>query len=273
MSLIEINGVDFLYENDDSDRPALQNINLQIEAGDFAVIIGSNGSGKSTLAKLLNVLLTPNEGEIFVDGLNTNNRDNTWKIRQKVGMVFQNPDNQLVASMVEDDVAFGPENLGIPTDEIRKRVDKSLEMVGMDGFQKFAPHKLSGGQKQRVAIAGVIAMEPDCIVLDEPTAMLDPQGRKEVMETIEYLNKEKGITIVHITHFMEEAVNADKVIVMNQGEILHKGSPKSIFRLVEQLKEINLDIPVAVEVAEFLRQEQIDIPDILSIDELVNALC
>ncbi|RCW53967.1 energy-coupling factor transporter ATPase [Halanaerobium sp. ST460_2HS_T2] len=273
MSLIEINGVDFLYQNDNSDRPALQNINLQIEAGDFAVIIGSNGSGKSTLAKLLNVLLTPSKGEIFVSGLNTNNRDNTWKIRQKVGMVFQNPDNQLVASMVEDDVAFGPENLGIPTEEIRQRVDKSLEMVGMAGFQKFAPHKLSGGQKQRVAIAGVIAMEPDCIVLDEPTAMLDPQGRKEVMETVQYLNKEKGITVVHITHFMEEAINADKVIVMNQGQILHKGSPKSIFRLVEQLKDVNLDIPVAVEVAEYLRREKIEIPDILSIDELVDALC
>jgi energy-coupling factor transport system ATP-binding protein len=251
MSLIEISGVDFLYENDDSDRPALQNIDLQIEAGDFAVIIGSNGSGKSTLAKF----------------------DNTWKIRQRVGMVFQNPDNQLVASMVEDDVAFGPENLGIPTSEIRNRVDKALEMVGMSGFQKFAPHKLSGGQKQRVAIAGVIAMEPDCIVLDEPTAMLDPQGRKEVMETVQYLNKEKGITVVHITHFMEEAVDADQVIVMNQGQILHKGSPKSIFRLVEQLKDVNLDIPVAVEVAEYLRQENINIPDILSIDELVDALC
>lgn len=273
MSLININGVDFLYENDNSDRPALQDINLQIEAGDFAVIIGSNGSGKSTLAKLLNVLLTPTKGEIYIDGLNSSNPENTWKIRQKVGMVFQNPDNQLVASMVEDDVAFGPENLGIPSPEIRKRVDKALEMVGMAGFQKFAPHKLSGGQKQRVAIAGVIAMEPDVIVLDEPTAMLDPQGRKEVMETIEYLNKEKEITIVHITHFMEEAVAADKVIVMNQGKILHKGTPKSIFRLVNELKEINLDIPVAAEVAEYLRRENINIPDILTIDELVNSLC
>ncbi|ADO77784.1 energy-coupling factor transporter ATPase [Halanaerobium praevalens] len=273
MSLIELNGVDFLYANDDSDRPALQNIDLQIEAGDFAVVIGSNGSGKSTLAKLLNVLLTPSKGKIFVDGLNTLDPDNTWKIRQKVGMVFQNPDNQLVASMVEDDVAFGPENLGIPTEEIRHRVDKSLEMVGMAGFQKFAPHKLSGGQKQRVAIAGVIAMEPDCIVLDEPTAMLDPQGRKEVMETVQYLNKEKGITVVHITHFMEEAVEADKVVVMNQGEILRQGSPKSIFRLVKQLKDVNLDIPVAVEVAQLLREEGIKVPDILSIDELVEALC
>jgi len=273
MSLIEINEVDFLYEHDKSDRPALQNINLQIEAGDFAVIIGSNGSGKSTLAKLLNVLLTPTNGKINVAGLDSSLPKNTWEIRQRVGMVFQNPDNQLVASMVEDDVAFGPENLGVPSDQIRKRVDKSLEMVGMAGFQKFAPHKLSGGQKQRVAIAGVIAMEPDVIVLDEPTAMLDPQGRKEVMETIEYLNKEKDITIVHITHFMEEAAAADKVIVMNQGQILHKGSPRSIFRLVDKLKDINLDIPVSVEVAEYLRRENIDIPDILTIDELVDAIC
>ncbi|ADQ15310.1 energy-coupling factor transporter ATPase [Halanaerobium hydrogeniformans] len=273
MSLIKIDGVDFSYQKDSSERPALQNINLQIEAGDFAVIIGSNGSGKSTLAKLLNVLLVPTNGDIIVDGLNTKHPDNTWKIRQKVGMVFQNPDNQLVASIVEDDVAFGPENLGIPSNEIRKRVDNSLEMVGMAGFQKFAPHKLSGGQKQRVAIAGVIAMEPDCIVLDEPTAMLDPQGRKEVMETIEYLNKEKDITIVHITHFMEEAVSADKVIVMNQGEIIQQGKPRSIFRLVDELKEVNLDIPVAVEVAEYLRKNNIAVDDILTIDELVNSIC
>ncbi|SFL90735.1 energy-coupling factor transporter ATPase [Halanaerobium salsuginis] len=273
MSLIEIEEVAYLYENDDSERPALQNINLQIEAGDFAVIIGSNGSGKSTLAKLLNVLLMPSSGKLTVAGLDSTIKENTWSIRQKVGMVFQNPDNQLVASIVEDDVAFGPENLGIPGAEIRERIDKALTMVGMSGFQKFAPHKLSGGQKQRIAIAGVIAMEPDCIVLDEPTAMLDPQGRKEVMETIEYLNKEKGITIVHITHFMEEAVNADQVIVMNQGKILRQGSPRDIFRHVEELKKINLDIPVVVEVAEYLRQEKVAVPDVLTVDELVKSIC
>ncbi|MGM0601883.1 MAG: energy-coupling factor transporter ATPase [Bacillota bacterium] len=272
MSLIEVNEVSYIYEND-NERPALKDINLNIESGDFIAIIGSNGSGKSTLAKLLNVLLLPSEGNITVNGLNSRDEKNTWKIRQQVGMVFQNPDNQLVASMVEDDVAFGPENLGIPTEKIRERVDKSLEMVGMAGFQKFAPHKLSGGQKQRVAIAGVIAMEPDCIVLDEPTAMLDPQGRKEVMETIEFLNKEKNITIIHITHFMEEAAGADKILVMHQGEVIHQGTPREIFRKVNELKEVNLDVPVAVEVAEILRQNQITVPDILTIDELVDSLC
>ncbi len=272
MSLIEVNGVEYNY-NDDQNEPALSNVDLSIEAGDFVTIIGSNGSGKSTLAKLLNVLLLPTDGKIIVDGLDTRIEDNTWQIRQRVGMVFQNPDNQLVASIVEDDVAFGPENLGIPNLEIRARVDKALEMVGMAGFQKYAPHKLSGGQKQRVAIAGIIAMEPKCLVLDEPTAMLDPQGRKEVLETIKFLNEEKGITIVNITHFMEEVTSADKVFVMHQGKIIDAGKPVDIFKNIDKLKEINLDVPVAVEIAAYLRRKNIELPDILTIDELVNSLC
>jgi len=263
--------VKYRYRN--LDEPALKNINLSIEAGDFVAIIGSNGSGKSTLAKLLNVLLLPTEGEITVDNLNVNNEDHTWEIRQKVGMVFQNPDNQLVATMVEDDVAFGLENLGIPGSEIRTRVDRALKMVDMDGFQRSAPHKLSGGQKQRVAIAGVIAMEPDCIVLDEPTAMLDPQGRKEVMDTISFLNREKNITIIYITHFMEEASKADEVYVMHRGNIVKKGIPAKVFTDIEDLRKINLSVPVAVKLAENLREKGLSVPEVLTVDGLVDCLC
>jgi len=270
MSLIEVRGVDYVYT--DMNEPALRNINLTIEPGEFIAIIGGNGSGKSTLAKLLNVLLLPTAGEIIVEGMNTAEEENRLKIRQKVGMVFQNPDNQLVATRVEDDVAFGPENLGIPSSEIRKRISKALSMVGMEGYENHAPHKLSGGQKQRVAIAGIIAMEPDCIVLDEPTAMLDPQGRKEVMETIKYLNKEKGITIIHITHFMEEVVDADRVYVMDCGRIHAQGRPVDIFRDIEGLKDVNLDVPVVVELSRGLREEGIKLPDILTIEELVENL-
>ncbi len=271
MSLIEIKDVDFSYNG--MNKSALENINLSVDSGEFVAVIGANGSGKSTLAKLLNVLLLPDKGEVSVDGLLTSDKINTWKIRQKIGMVFQNPDNQLVATMVEDDVAFGPENLGIEGSEIRKRVDHSLELVKMDGYQRHAPHKLSGGQKQRVAIAGVIAMEPDCIVLDEPTAMLDPRGRKEVMDTIINLNKNKGITIVHITHFMEEIINADKIIVMADGKIVKRGKPRDIFHNIKELEEIDLSVPDVVRLAHKLRQEGINIPDVLSINELVNSLC
>ncbi len=271
MSLIELTGVNFSYNK--NNKLALKNIDLTVDEGDFVAVIGANGSGKSTLAKLLNVLLLPDEGEVRVNGLLTTNEDNTWDIRQKIGMVFQNPDNQLVATMVEDDVAFGPENLGIPTREIRKRVDHALELVEMDGYQRHTPHKLSGGQKQRVAIAGVIAMEPECIVLDEPTAMLDPRGRKEVMDTVLNLNKNKGITIVHITHFMEEIINADKIIVMADGKIVKKGNPREIFRDIKELEDIELSVPEIVKLAEELREEGIEIPEILSIDELVNSLC
>lgn len=271
MALIELRGVDFSYN--EMEAPALKNINLTVEAGEFVSIIGGNGSGKSTLAKLLNVLLVPSAGEVIIDGMNTADEENWLKIRQKIGMVFQNPDNQLVATRVEDDVAFGPENLGIPSAEIRKRVDKALEAVGMERFKDYPPHNLSGGQKQRVAIAGIIAMEPECIVLDEPTAMLDPQGRKEVMETIHFLNKEKGITIIHITHFMEETVGADRIIVMNQGSIHKTGSPLEIFREIDDLKKLGLDVPLVVEMAHELRKKGIKIPDILSINELVDSLC
>ena len=271
MSLIEIEGVDFTYN--DMDELALKDINLSIDEGEFVAIIGANGSGKSTLAKLLNVLLHPTRGKVFVGGYDTSNGDHTWDIRQKVGMVFQNPDNQLVATMVEDDIAFGPENLGVPSSEIRKRVDHALELVEMQGYQRHAPHKLSGGQKQRVAIAGVIAMEPSCIVLDEPTAMLDPQGRSEVMETISSLNVKKNITVVHITHFMEEAIKADKIYVMHQGEIVKRGTPSEIFNDIEGLKNIDLAVPEVVELAAELRNEGYNIPAVLSIDGLVDALC
>lgn len=271
MSLIEIKNVNFSYN--EMDKPALKNINLNVDKGDFVAVIGANGSGKSTLAKLLNVLLKPDEGEVLIDGLSTLNNENTWNIRQEVGMVFQNPDNQLVASMVEDDVAFGPENLGIPGPEIRKRVDHALELVEMKGYQKHAPHKLSGGQKQRVAIAGVIAMEPICIVLDEPTAMLDPRGREEVMETIHNLNKNKNITIVHITHFMEEIIYADKILVMSEGEIVKRGTPEEIFHDIGELEKIDLAVPEVVKLADELRKSGVNIPEVLSIDELVNSLC
>lgn len=271
MSLIEMKGVEYRYNN--LDHPALKDINLNINAGEFISIIGANGSGKSTLAKLLNVLLLPSQGEVYIDGLNTTDNNNVWEIRQKVGMVFQNPDNQLVATMVEDDVAFGLENIGIPGPEIRERVDNALSIVGMDGYQRHPPHKLSGGQKQRVAIAGVISMEPSCIVLDEPTAMLDPVGREEVMKTISYLNRKKEITIVHITHFMSEASSADRVFVMHDGHIKQEGLPQEIFNNIEELKKINLDVPVVVELANSLRKKGVSIPPVLSVEELVNSIC
>jgi energy-coupling factor transport system ATP-binding protein len=271
MNLLELKGVEYNYN--ENDEPALKDINLSIRSGEFVVIIGSNGSGKSTLAKLLNVLLLPSKGDIYIDGINTTENENKWLIRQKVGMVFQNPDNQIVATMVEDDVAFGPENLGIPSNEIQRRVDNSLKMVGMEGFNRFEPHKLSGGQKQRVAIAGIIAMEPSCIVLDEPTAMLDPKGRDEVMNTIKFLNKEKGITVIHITHFMEEAVYADRVFVMYDGKIEKEGTPLDIFKDIKKLKDIYLDVPVVVELAQDLRKAGLSIPDVITVDGLVKVLC
>lgn len=271
MSFIQVKNLEYKYS---SSMAALKGINLEINDGEFVVIIGSNGSGKSTLAKLLNVLLIPTGGSIIVDGLDTQDPENVWKIRQKVGMVFQNPDNQLVATTVEEDVAFGPENLGVPSTEIRQRVDHALRQVGMNGFQKHAPHNLSGGQKQRIAIAGVIAMLPKCIVLDEPTAMLDPQGRKEVIETITKLNREMNKTIVHITHYMEEAINADRVVVISNGEIKMIGTPAEVFQEVEQLKSYQLDVPPITELAYELRNSGIDLPSgILSVEELVEKLC
>ncbi|BBB91390.1 MAG TPA: energy-coupling factor transporter ATPase [Methylomusa anaerophila] len=254
--------------------PALADISLSIAKGEFAAIIGTNGSGKSTLAKHLNALLLPTGGRCLVDGMDTADNDKLWSIRQMVGMVFQNPDNQIVAAVVEEDVAFGPENLGIIPSEIVKRVSDALRAVGMEEYRQHGPHLLSGGQKQRVAIAGVLAMRPECLVLDEPTAMLDPQGRKEVLETVHKLNKKEGITVIYITHFMEEAVTADRVIVMEAGRIVDQGPPAVIFSNVKKLKDIGLDVPVAAEVSQLLRQAGVPLPDNLTTDdELVVALC
>lgn len=274
-NFIEIKNLIYEYRKDEDERvQALKNISLNVEKGEFLVVIGHNGSGKSTMAKHMNALLLPSGGKVYVHGLDTLKEENLWKIRQSAGMVFQNPDNQIVATVVEEDVAFGPENLGIEPKEIRARVDKALEAVGMMAFRKKGPHLLSGGQKQRIAIAGVIAMKPECIILDEPTAMLDPSGRKEVMDTITKLNKEEGITIVHITHFMDEAVNADRVVVMEEGKIVLEGKPRQIFSQVETLKKLGLDVPQVTELAFQLKKEGIDIPlDILTVDEMVMYLC
>ncbi|AJD30608.1 MULTISPECIES: energy-coupling factor transporter ATPase [Clostridium] len=276
--MIKCNNVTYKYESNKEDentqKIALDNVNLTIKKGDFVVILGRNGSGKSTIAKHMNSLLIPSEGKVYVDNLDTGDLENTWNIRNKAGMVFQNPDNQIVATIVEEDVAFGPENLGIPQQEIRSRVDESLKKVNMYDYRRHAPHLLSGGQKQRVAIAGVLAMRPECIIFDEPTAMLDPSGRLEVINTIKEVNKKYGITIVLITHFMEEAVEADKVIVMDSAKVIKEGTPKEIFKEVEMMKEIGLDVPQMTEIAYYLRQHNVEIPsDILTIDEMVDELC
>ncbi|EIW16520.1 MULTISPECIES: energy-coupling factor transporter ATPase [Pelosinus] len=253
---------------------ALDHINIAIGKGEFVAIIGTNGSGKSTLAKHLNALLTPSSGQCLINGMDTKEQENLWEIRQTVGMVFQNPDNQIVATLVEEDVAFGPENLGVPPDEIRNRVTEALKDVGMEDYRQHGPHLLSGGQKQRVAIAGVLAMRSNCLVLDEPTAMLDPQGRQEVLSTVLRLHREQNITVVYITHFMEEAVAADRVIVMEQGKVVMEGVPKTIFSQVNRLKELGLDVPVAAEFAYRLRQLTMKIPeDIITDAELVVAVC
>lgn len=273
-TMIEVNHLSHLYVDENgNDVRALDDVSLSIGRGEFVAIIGTNGSGKSTLAKHFNVLLQPTEGTVTVCGFNTLDDEHIWNIRQHVGMVFQNPDNQIVAAVVEEDVAFGPENLGVPSAEIRKRVDDALAAVNMTEYAEHGPHLLSGGQKQRIAIAGVLAMKPDCIVLDEPTAMLDPKGRLEVLETIHRLNKEEGITIVIITHFMEEAVTADRVVVMKNGVKLQEGTPREIFTQVDTLKGLGLDVPVAAEVASKLIQKGVDIPnDIITNDELGDAL-
>ena len=273
-AMIEVNHLSHLYVDENgNDVRALDDVSLTIRRGEFVAIIGTNGSGKSTLAKHFNVLLQPTEGHVVVCGFDTLDDEHIWNIRQHVGMVFQNPDNQIVAAVVEEDVAFGPENLGVPSAEIRKRVDDALAAVNMTEYAEHGPHLLSGGQKQRIAIAGVLAMKPDCIVLDEPTAMLDPKGRLEVLETIHRLNKEEGITIVIITHFMEEAVTADRVVVMKNGIKLQEGTPREIFTQVDTLKDLGLDVPVAAEVASKLIQKGVDIPnDIITNDELGDAL-
>lgn len=273
-TMIEVNHLSHLYVDENGNEVrALDDVSLTIRRGEFVAIIGTNGSGKSTLAKHFNVLLQPTAGNVTVCGFDTLNDEHIWNIRQHVGMVFQNPDNQIVAAVVEEDVAFGPENLGVPSAEIRKRVDDALAAVNMTEYAEHGPHLLSGGQKQRIAIAGVLAMKPDCIVLDEPTAMLDPKGRLEVFETIHRLNKEEGITIVIITHFMEEAVTADRVVVMKNGVKLQEGTPREIFTQVDTLKDLGLDVPVAAEVASKLIQKGVDIPnDIITNDELGDAL-
>lgn len=259
--------------NVESISTALDHVDLDVEAGDFIAILGHNGSGKSTLAKHINALLLPSEGSLWVDGKDVTKEENTFAVRQTAGMVFQNPDNQIIASVVEEDVGFGPENIGVPTDEIWKRVEESLGAVGMLSYRHHSPNKLSGGQKQRVAIAGVVAMEPKCIVLDEPTAMLDPVGRKEVIRAAQKLNREKGITIILITHYMEEVVEADRVIVMDQGKILMQGTPREVFSRVEELKEHRLDVPQVTMLAHELRKSGLNIPEgILTITELADAL-
>lgn len=254
-------------------QTALDQVDLEIEPGEFIAVIGHNGSGKSTLAKHLNALLAPTEGSLWVDGKETSDSGNVWEVRRNAGMVFQNPDNQIVASVVEEDVGFGPENLGIPTDEIWTRVLDSLKSVGMLKYKKNSVNQLSGGQKQRVAIAGVLAMQPKCIVLDEPTAMLDPSGRVRVMETVQTLNKERGITVVWITHYMEEAIGADRVIVMDKGKIAMQGAPRQVFSRVEQLKQYKLAVPQITMLAYELKKAGLALPDgILTREELLNSL-
>lgn len=263
----------FSHENGE-EHYALNGVNLEVKKGEFLVVLGHNGSGKSTIAKHINALLLPTEGAIYVKGLNTKDKDNLWEVRKTAGMVFQNPDNQLVATIVEEDVAFGPENLGVESKEIRARVDEALKKVGMYEYRRHAPHLLSGGQKQRIAIAGILAMQPECIIFDEPTAMLDPSGRKEVMNTIREINKNLGITIVLITHYMDEAAQGDRVIVMEQGKIVLEGNPREVFSKVKTMKEIGLDVPQVTELAYELQKEGINIStEILNVDEMVNALC
>ena len=276
MAIIEFKNITFRYESDEEGvvlAPAVKNLSLSINEGEFVAILGHNGSGKSTLAKLANGLLLPEEGTVLVDGMDTKNEEDDIKIKQTVGVVFQNPDNQIVATIVEEDVAFGPENLGIEPSEIRRRVDNALKTVGMYEYRKHGPHKLSGGQKQRVAIAGIIAMEPRCIILDEPTAMLDPIGRRDVMKAIKRLNRELGITVVFITHYMEEAVEADRIVVMDDSRLLMDGTPKEIFADAEKIRSIGLDVPQTCQLAEMLRNDGIKLKnDLLSIDELVENI-
>ena len=272
--MIKSENVKFKYPNQEEKSFALKGINIEINEGEFVAILGRNGSGKSTFAKHLNALLIPSTGTVYINGMDTRNENNLWDIRQFAGMVFQNPDNQIVATIVEEDVAFGPENLGVPPAQIRKRVDESLITVDMFEYRKHSPHLLSGGQKQRIAIAGILAMKPRCIVLDEPTAMLDPYGRKEVMDTIKKLNKEENITIVLITHYMDEAVNADRVYVMEDGEIVIQGTPKEVFSKVREVKALGLDVPQITELAQMLIYEGLDLPpDILTVEEMVVELC
>ena len=271
-------GFDYLRYDEDGNvqdtQRAVDNVDLDIQEGEFVAVLGHNGSGKSTFAKHINALLLPTEGTIWIDGMDTAKEPELWKIRQRAGMVFQNPDNQIIGTVVEEDVGVGPENMGIPTDDIWKRVDESLQKTGMSAYRHHSPNKLSGGQKQRVAIAGVMAMRPKCIVLDEPTAMPDPNGRKEVLEAVHQLNREENVTVVLITHYMEEVIDADRVVVMDDGPVVMEGTPREIFSQVETLKKYRLDVPQVTLLAHELKLSGVDIPDgILTTEELVNALC
>ncbi|MDU2499581.1 energy-coupling factor transporter ATPase [Finegoldia magna] len=269
-NIIEIKNLSFQYES--SSKKVLKNLNIDIKEGEFVCVLGHNGSGKSTLAKLINAQYIPTEGDILVGNMNTKDDDSLWDIREMCGMVFQNPDNQLVATIVEEDVAFGPENLGVPREELRKRVDECLELVGMSEYKRHSPALLSGGQKQRIAIAGILSMNPKCLLMDEPTAMLDPQGRKDILDTVLKL-REMGKTIIHITHYMEECVNADRIIVINEGDVVLEGTPREVFSNVEQMKEIGLDVPEPTEISYLLNKSNINVrADVLTVDELVEAL-
>ena len=275
-NIIHIEKISFTYPEEEGRDTfaALDGVTLDIEAGSFVAVLGHNGSGKSTLAKHMNAVLLPTGGKVYVDGMDTWDEEVLLEIRRRVGMVFQNPDNQIVANVVEEDVAFGPENLGVPTEEIRRRVDAALKAVGMESFLLHAPHNLSGGQKQRIAIAGIIAMEPKCIVLDESTAMLDPSGRREVLDTVRRLNREKGITIVLITHHMNEAAMADRVVVMDDGHVVMDGKPREILTRMEDLRAIGLDVPHTVELLHGLREDGFDVPlDALTVEECADAVC
>ena len=279
MEMIQTEKLVYEYEKRDEEgnvigtSRAIDEVDIEAKEGQFIAILGHNGSGKSTLAKHLNAILMPTEGSVWVDGKNTSNPDELWNVRQSAGMVFQNPDNQIIGTVVEEDVGFGPENLGIPTDEIWQRVEESLKAVGMIEYRHHSPNKLSGGQKQRVAIAGVVAMEPKCIVMDEPTAMLDPVGRREVLKTVHKLRKQKKVTVILITHYMEEVVDADKIFVMDHGKVVMEGSPKEIFSKVDELKSYRLDVPQVTILADELRKRGLDIPKgILRKEELVEAV-
>lgn len=279
MEMIKVKDLTFEYirrdeeGNVESINKAINNVNLEFNKGDFIAVLGANGSGKSTLAKHINAILYPTEGTVWVNGMNTAEEKNLWDIRQTAGMVFQNPDNQIIATVVEEDVGFGPENLGVPTQEIWERVEKSLEAVGMLEFRKSSPNKLSGGQKQRVAIAGIMAMKPQCIILDEPTAMLDPNGRKEVIATVRELNKKENVTVILITHHMDEVIYADKVFVMERGQVRMEGTPREIFSRVDEIKKYRLDAPQVTELAYELKKAGINLPEgILTVEELIEAI-
>ena len=275
-TMIECRNLVFKYtvSENQEEKIAINDVNLQITEGEFIAILGHNGSGKSTMAKHMNALLIPTDGKMLVNKMDTSDMNNLWNVRETAGMVFQNPDNQLVATIVEEDVAFGPENLGVPPEEIRKRVDEALERVGMSEYKKHAPHLLSGGQKQRIAIAGILAMQPKCIIFDEPTAMLDPSGRKEVLDTIIDLNRNYGITVILITHYMDEAAKADRIVVMDKGKLILDGKPRDVLSNVEKMKNIGLDVPQVTELSYELQKVGINIDSrILDVNEMVNAIC